>query len=173
MSESNHEDEMKDLFVNTLKAALEPSGITVSTPHIEFAIPPDADMIICRRDDESLSDVTREILAADGLKDYSEPHVAILFYHDEVVDVTQALRTAVAYSYIHSENNSLEDDVFHSFLVITSIFDTDTLKTVNMEQRDVPGVYNCDTVCFTDLTVIVVDELADKPCNAILKSLST
>lgn len=171
MSQSNQENGMKHLFGSILKEVLSPSGIQVSVEEITLTIPPDADIIVCRRDDESLSDVVRDMLLADGLRDNTAPYVMIKF-HDKGELNEDTVRETLAYSYVHYTKQALKRHDLHSFLVVTTKIKTDILKEFTFEQTGKRGVYHSSNPWLETTTVILLDELAVEPHNTMLKSLS-
>ena len=162
---------MKHLFGSILKEVLSPSGIQVSVEEITLTIPPDADIIVCRRDDESLSDVVRDMLLADGLRDNTAPYVMIKF-HDKGELNEDTVRETLAYSYVHYTKQALKRHDLHSFLVVTTKIKTDILKEFTFEQTGKRGVYHSSNPWLETTTVILLDELAVEPHNTMLKSLS-
>ena len=171
MSRSNQENDMNRLLGSVLKEALAPTGIDVSVVSIPLVIPPDADIIACKRNDPSLSGVVRDMLQADGLRDNTSSHVAIHFHREKRLK-KENFRRSFAYSHIYLINQKLERDDLHSFLVVTRKLKADILKRMSCKQTEKNGVYMIDSYWFSPMTVIVLDELDVSPHNEMLKSLS-
>ena len=166
---------MKRLFASILKEVLAPSGIQVSVEKFALTVPPDADIIVCRRDDESLSDVIRDMLLADGLRDNTDPYIMIKFHNTEDLNV-DTFRKTLAYAHIHYVKRELKYRELHSFLIITAKLKmdilTDVLNQLSFEQTDKQGVYRSHAPLSDTITVIVLDEMVVEPHNMMLKSFS-
>lgn len=174
MSSSDQGNKMNNLFGNVMKEALGPSNIQVSSVRIDIAIPPDADVIICRRDDKNLSSVMRDMLQADGLRDNKSPHVMILFHNEGKLDDAVIIRT-FAYANVcrFQHEPELESYDLHGVLVVCDNSNIEILRRHIFEKGSENGVYYTSNKPFLSdsITVIVLDELNAEPHNELLKNL--
>jgi len=154
-----------------LKLLLTPLGITVLTDVKVMTEPPEADILLLRRESDSWTPKQFERLP-DGIRDSTAHHILIEFKATESFS-KEALIQAVAYEYFYKRSQKLTDDEIQTF-VICSIQPQKTNReqygyTIQVQ----PGVYQSKQIAFNHVTLISLNELPDELHNAFLTCVAS
>jgi hypothetical protein len=150
---------------------LTPIGITVLTDVEVMANPPQADILLLKR--ENLPFPTEQLeRLPDGIRDSRAPQILIEFKATQSLSKDTFIQAA-AYEYFYKESQELSDDDIQTF-VISSI----QPQQANREQYGYhitvqPGVYQSDNMAFNHITLISLNELPDELHNAWLTCLAS
>ncbi len=147
-----------------LKFLLTPLGITVLTDVSVMTEPPEADILLLRRERGSWTPEQFERLP-DGIRESTARHILIEFKATESLS-KEALIQAAVYEYFYKRSQKLTDDEIQIF-VICSI----QPQKANREQygytiHQQQGVYQSEQVAFNHITLISLNELSDELHNA-------
>jgi hypothetical protein len=154
-----------------LKELLSPVDIQVLSEVQVVPDPPRADIILLRRGGDTWTKEQLDSLA-DGLRDTGAERLLIEFKYTESI-TDDAFRKLFAYDYLYRESEKLERDQLQSFLVSSKTPNTDILTRYKFEPTQKNGVYVSKMPIFGDMQVILLNELSDKPHNAVLKCFAS
>ena len=159
------------LLARALHELLSPVNIQVLTEVQVVPEPPRADLILLRREGKTW---TKEQLAclADGLRDTDAGRLLIEFKYTESI-TEKAIEKLFAYDCLYRESEKLGRDQLQSFLVSAKTPNTDVLDRFGFGSTKIKGVYRSKAPLVSAIQVILLNEVADKPHNALLKCFSS
>ncbi len=147
-----------------LKSLLTPLGITVLTDVTIMVKPPEADVLLLKRERDNW---TPEQFAQlpDGIRESTAYHILIEFKATESLSKKVFIQAA-AYEYFYKQSQKLNDNEIQTF-VICSI----QPQKANREQygyiiHQQPGVYQTEQTAINHITLISLNELTDELHNA-------
>jgi hypothetical protein len=158
------------ILVRIFQFLLTPDGITVLTDVEVMANPPQADILLLKREHSAWTTEQKERLP-DGIRESKAPQILIEFKATESLSKDTFIQAA-AYEYFYKQSQNLTDDDIQTF-VISAI----QPQQANREQygyriKVQPGVYQSDNIAFNHITLISLNELPDELHNAWLTRLA-
>jgi len=150
---------------------LTPLGITVLTDVQVMAKPPEADILLLKREHPAWTTEQKERLP-DGIRESKALQILIEFKATQSLSKETFIQAA-AYEYFYKQSQDLTDDDIQTF-VISAI----QPQKANREQYGYhiqiqPGVYQSDNIAFSHITMISLNELPDELHNAWLTCLAS
>ncbi len=124
------------LLGTLLEQLLTPVGINVQCDVKVMSEPPEADILLLRRQNRLWTKVQKQRLA-DGIRDTRASHILLEFKYTESVN-EKAFRQAIAYDYFYKTANRLKDGQVQSFLVSAKTPRAATLKNSGYRQGRQP-----------------------------------
>ena len=175
LMDNNEQPKKKTLWHQILgrifQFLLTPLGITVLTDVEVMSNPPEADILLLKR--ENLPWTTEQLeRLPDGIRESQAPQILIEFKATQSLSKESFIQAA-AYEYFYKQSQELSDDDIQTF-VISAI----QPQKANREQygyriKVQPGVYQSDHIAFNHITLISLNELPDELHNAWLTCLAS
>jgi len=159
------------LLGSVLEQLLTPVGITVYTDVPVMSDPPEADILLLRRDSSTW---TQEQLARlpDGIRDSQASHILIEFKYTESVNEDAWLQT-LGYDTFYKRAKHLTATEVQTFLVSAKTPKADTLTEWGYVETAYHGVYRTDDRIFGRIILLSLNQLADEPHNAFFKCFAS
>ncbi|MCP4399548.1 MAG: hypothetical protein GY801_19885, partial [bacterium] len=152
------------LLGTLLERFLTPVGIDVSTNVEVMSSPPEADILLLRRQGWQWSEEQKARLP-DGIRDSDAKHILIEFKYTQSLN-EQALRQAVGYDYFYQASRDLARHDLQTVVVSARTPRSSTLEFLGYELADHAGVYRSRTVLVRNVLLLVANELAETSHNA-------
>ena len=174
------EDDNKETTEKTLwhrilgrifKLLLTPLGITVLTEVSVVTEPPEADILLLRRESDSWTDKQFERLPA-GIRDSTAHHILIEFKATESFS-KEALIQASAYEHFYKNSQKLNDDEIQTFVICAKQPQKANREQYGYKIRVQPGVYQSSHIAFNHITLISLNELPNVLHNAFLTCVAS
>lgn len=159
------------LLAKTLHELLHPVGIQVLTEVPVVPEPPQADILLLRRKEDTWTPRQRALLP-DGLRDIRAGHVLLEFKFTESLN-EEAIYQTFLYDRLYLQTNRLSRDALQSALISSKTPATDILERFGFQQNRTPGVYLSQNPWTSTLRIILLNELADTPGNAPIKCFAS
>lgn len=159
------------LLGNLLKRLLTPTGITVLTDLPVMSEPPEADILLLRRDHKSWTKEQKARLP-DGIRDTRAGHVLLEFKYSESIN-KKVFRQTLCYDYLYGAGQKLKKDEVKTFLISAKTPKETTLKKFAYYPWKKPGIYHSKSTFLEDIPLILLNELSDEPHNAWIKCFAS
>ncbi len=149
-----------------------PLGLVVRPEPAVMTDPPQADILVIRRDDEFWTEAQRERLP-DGIRDSSANHILIEFKATESFNEL-ALQQALGYDYFYRQaQTSLKYDQLQTFVISSMTPQRQTLVSGGFKPSDKLGVYESDSFVFRHIKLILLNELSNEAHNAFIRCFAS
>ena len=155
------------LFGELLKLLLIPVGVDVSVDVKVMDNPPEADVILLRREGDTWTNEQLQYLP-DGIRDVSAQHVLIEFKYSELLN-KKVLRQTGTYEQCYRASKKLKLDELAIFVVMSTTPRKTTLEKYGYYQTEKVGIYQTDNPLADDLTLILLNKLPPEEYNAFVK----
>ena len=155
------------LFGELLKLLLIPVGVDVSVDVKVMDNPPEADVILLRREGDTWTNEQLQYLP-DGIRDVSAQHVLIEFKYSELLN-KKVLRQTGTYEQGYRASKKLKLDELAIFVVMSTTPRKTTLEKYGYYQTEKVGIYQTDNPLADDLTLILLNKLPPEEYNAFVK----
>lgn len=159
------------LLARILKEQLSPVNIQVLTEVQVVPDPPKADIILLRRAGDTWTQDQLDCLA-DGLRDTNAEALLIEFKYTESL-TEDTFEKLFVYNYLYRNSEGLSRNQLQSFLVSAKTPGTTILAHHGFEPTAQKGVYISKVPFIGVMRVILLNELADEPHNAVLKCFAS
>lgn len=103
------------LLGRLLKELLAPTGITVLTDIPVMSQPPEADVLLLRREHKRWTKEQKERLP-DGIRDSLAKHVLLEFKYSESIN-KKVFRQTICYDYLYPSGQKMEDNEVQTFII--------------------------------------------------------
>ncbi len=153
------------------KELLVPTGILVYTDVPVMGDPPEADLLLLRKDQGQWTEEQKSRLP-DGIRDSSAAHILIEFKYTESINKNVLLQT-LCYDYLYKNNQELKENEVQTFLVSSKTPQESTLEKFAWQSADSSGVYESQNPLADSVTLLLLNELADSPHNAWIKCFAS
>jgi hypothetical protein len=159
------------LLGSVLEQLLSPVGILVQTDVPVMSDPPEADIILLRRESPTW---TSEQLARlpDGIRHSQASHILIEFKYTESVNEDAWLQT-LGYDTFYKRAKHLTATKVQTFLVSAKTPQADTLTQWGYVNTEYPGVYHTADRIFGRIILLSLNQLANEPHNACFKCFAS
>ena len=154
-----------------LKRLLTPTGITVITDVPVMSEPPEADILLLRREHKKWTKEQKERLP-DGIRDTDAGHVLLEFKYSESIN-KKAFCQTLCYDYLYRSSQKLKKHEVKTFLLSAKTPNEATLKKFAYYPWKKPGVYHSKNTFLEDILLILLNELSDEPHNAWIKCFAS
>jgi hypothetical protein len=177
---SSEDDDNKETTEKTIwhrilgrifKLLLTPLGITVLTDVSVVTEPPEADILLLKREHDSWTPEQFERLPA-GIRESTARHILIEFKATESLS-KKALIQAAMYEYLYKNSQKLNDDEIQTFVICSIQPQKANREQYGYKIRVQPGVYQSDNIAFNHITLISLNELPDVLHNAFLTCVAS
>lgn len=159
------------LFAGLLEELLTPVNITVQTEVPLLSSPPLGDILLLRRQGEQWTEAQRARLA-DGLRDTQATHVLLEFKYTQSINLI-AFRQAISNDHLYRQSQKLPDEAIATFLISARQPRKAMLKEFHYTATKTPGVYRSRNPLLSGILLLSLNELADTPHNAFIKTFAT
>ncbi len=171
MTKKTNKTRWHHLLARALKELLSPVNIQVLTEVPVTPEPPRADIILLRRTGRRWTRAQRQNLA-DGLRDTDAGRLLIEFkYTESITDL--AIERLFVYDHLYRQSENLKRHQLQSFLISAKTPSTDILKRHGFQPSAKKGIHASRLPMIGDLRVILLNELADTPHNALIKCFAS
>ncbi len=158
-------------FGNMFKTSLTPLGVEVHTGYPVMKEPPEADVIIIRRNQRDWTPEQLKYLP-DGIRDCKAEHIVIEFKYTESVN-EDAFCTAVGYRIFYRRYHKLRNDQLQAFLISSKTPEESTFKEFGYFSETQAGIWQSSHSLLKRIPLISLNDLPDEPHNAFVKLFAT
>ncbi len=158
-------------FGESLQWDLSPVGVPVLPETLVMIKTPRVDILIIRQQETHWTAEQLERLP-DGIRQCTAPYLLIEFKYTQSLSDKAMLQT-LAYDYFYKQSQKLKDEQVQTFLVTGIKPQQDTRKPYGYDNMLYPGVYHSQHQLEKRIQLISLNELADKPYNAVFKLFAT
>ena len=159
------------LFGVLLDSVLTPVGVDVLIDLPVMKTPPEADIVLLRRDSPAWTPEQQAVLP-DGIRDNRAGHVILEFKYTQSL-TEQALRQAVGYDYFYRASQGLAVHDVHTVVVSAKTPYRGTLRRFGYTTIVKPGVYQSTAPLLGRILVLVSNQLEDTVYNAPVKCFAS
>jgi hypothetical protein len=159
------------LLGKLLEELLTPVGIDVSTELPVMADPPEADILLLRRENTKWSEEQSERLP-DGVRDSPAGHILIEFKYTESVNLS-AFRQTVGYDFFYKQSQNMSEHQVQTFLISAKNTHKATLDRFDYSPTDKDGVYRSGNPLLQSIPLLMLNDLSDQPYNAYFKCFAS
>ena len=159
------------LLGSLLEQLLTPVGISVQCDIKVMVNPPEADILLLRRETPQWTAEQFERLP-DGIRDCVATDILLEFKYTESVNET-ALQQTLSYDFFYKRTHHLSANKVKSFLISAKTPHAATLKRFSYEKTCHQGVYHSASPLLEHVTLIVLNELSNDPHNAWIKCFAS
>jgi hypothetical protein len=160
------------IFGQMLEGLLIPLNLEVFTELPVMSFPPEADVVLIRRNKNTWTVRQREFLP-DGIRDSHARYVIIEFKYTESVN-KKALQQALSYDYLFHVHKGIKKKDMQTFLVSSKTPNEDFMSQMGF--RQVPGregVYQSDNEACNAIKILVLNELPNTYHNVYFKCFAS
>ena len=167
----NNKTRWHRLLGSLLEQLLTPVGISVQCDVKVMVNPPEADILLLRRQTPQWTDEQLERLP-DGLRESVASDILLEFKYSESVN-EKAFQQAVSYDYFYKSANKFSHKQVQSFLISAKTPHSATLDEFFYQPSQCKGVYFSKLPLFRHVILIVLNELSNEPHNAWIKCFAS
>jgi hypothetical protein len=159
-------------FLGTmLKTLLSPVGILVQFDFKIMTEPPEADILLIRREGPTWT--TEQLLRLpDGIRDSSARQILLEFKYTESINEA-AFRQTLGYDTFYKRANELTDAEVQTVLMSAKTPRSGTLTEFGYENTKLDGVYRSQNPLLKTIPLISLNELSNEPHNAFVKCFAS
>ncbi len=154
-----------------LEELLTPVDISVITEFQIMTDPPEADILLLRRNKAFWSEEQLNLLP-DGIRDTTANHILIEFKYTESVN-RDALSQALAYDTFYKRTQKLDPGRIQTFLLSSRTPRKIFLETFGYAEKEKQGVYYSNHSMLDVMPIISLNELPDQPYNRFIKCFAS
>ena len=133
--------------------------------------PPKVDILLLRRESASWTPEQLEMLP-DGIRETNAKHVLIEFKYTESL-TRDAILQALGYEYFYRTANGLKPSEVKMFILCAITPQAARLKEFGYRPSSVAGVIVNDYAITKHITLVLLNNLADEPYNAFVKTFAS
>jgi len=159
------------LLGSLLKELLSPMNISVQ-PDVKVMIkPPEADILLLRRDSPKWTAEQKSCLP-DGIRDSNCSHILIEFKYTESIN-QEAFRQALGYDTFYKRSHKIGEKEIQTVLMSAKTPYADTMKKFGYVKTKHEGVYCSNNPILNTILFIDLNELSNEPHNAWVKCFAS
>jgi len=159
------------LLGRMLEELLTPVDITVITEFQIMTDPPEADILLIRRNHPHWTAAQLRLLP-DGIRDTAADHILLEFKYTESVNQS-VLYQALAYDTFYRRVQKLKPERIQTFIISSKTPARRFLREFGYADTTMPGVYFSSNAMLGSLPVISLNELPDEPQNLFIKCFAS
>jgi len=160
------------LLGKLLEELLTPVGITVLTGFPIMTNPPEADVLLLRREGEERWTAEQYARLPDGVRHTAAGHIILEFKYSESVNLS-ALQQAIGYDNFYRRNNQLARQDVQIFLLSSRQPNGRFLETFGYQTSEWAGVYYSKNPMLAKLPIISLNALSNAEHNAFVKCFAS
>ncbi len=150
---------------------LTPLNIEVMTEFPIMNNPPEADILLLRREQPKWTDEQKSVLP-DGIRDTGADHILIEFKYTESVNHA-VLSQALAYDTFYKRAQRLSANRVQTVIISSKTPTKKFIQKFGYTETGLPGVYHSQTPMLEALPLILLNELTDTPHNLFVKCFAS
>jgi hypothetical protein len=155
------------LLARLLELVLSPVNIEVLSDVDVMTKPPEADILLLRRQAGQWTAAQRALLP-DGIRDSKASHILIEFKYTESFN-ENALAQAVGYNFFYKRAKKLANNKLQTVILSAKTPRTETLERLGYFQTQFAGVYRSKIPVFERILLLSLNDLSNEPHNAWIK----
>ncbi len=155
-----------------LEELLTPVGITVMTGFPIMSNPPEADILLLRREGGTQWTAEQYARLPDGIRHSAAAHILLEFKYTESVNLA-ALQQAVGYDSFYRRNNQLTEQEVQTFLLSSRQPNGRFLETFGYQTSEWTGVYTSQNPMLSRLPILSLNTLSAAEHNAYIKCFAS
>jgi len=160
------------LLARMFEELLTPFDITVLSDFPIMSNPPEADILLIRREGPHWTE-EQLLRLPDGIRDTDADHLLIEFKYTESVSKS-AVNQALAYdTFFRNSQQSLTSGQVQTFLLSSKTPSKTTRRSLGYTETLKPGVYGSTNYLLEGLYLIVINELSRSPHNEFVKCFAS
>ncbi|MBF0463123.1 MAG: hypothetical protein HQL87_17285, partial [Magnetococcales bacterium] len=163
----DHKTHWHRLLGKALEESLTPVNVSVQTEVDVVSGSPKADIVLLRREGEGWTE-EQKLWLADGLRDTAAKEELLSFKFTESL-TEDAISHLFVCDHLYRLKQKLKRRDLQSFLLLAKTPNTDIMRRFGFEPEGKAGVYASTLPMLGALRIILLNELADTPHNAVLK----
>jgi len=160
------------LLGKLLEELLTPVGITVLTGFPIMANPPEADVLLLRREGADKWTAGQYARLPDGVRHSPAGHIILEFKYTESVNLS-ALQQAVGYDNFYRRHHQLTEPEVQPFLLSSRQPNGRFLETFGYQESKWAGVYYSQNPMLARLPILSLNALSDAEHNAFVKCFAS
>ncbi len=160
------------LLGKLLEELLTPVGVTVFTGVSIMTNPPEADVLLLRREGGDKWTADQYARLPDGVRHSTAGHIILEFKYSESANLS-ALQQTVGYGNLYRRNKRLAEQDVHTFLLSSRQPNGRFLETFGYQESEWPGVYYSQNPMLARLPIISLNALSDAEHNAFVKCFAS
>ncbi|SLM28394.1 conserved hypothetical protein [Desulfamplus magnetovallimortis] len=169
--EKNQKTRWHRLLGKMLEELLTPVDIAVMTDFSIMSEPPEADILLLRRNLPNWSEEQKSLLP-DGIRDTDAEHILIEFKYTESVNQS-VLNQALAYDTFYKRAKKLSQNRVKTFVLSSKRPTKHFFNKFDYKETSLPGIYKSNAPMLESLTVISLNDLTDEPHNLFVKCFAS
>ena len=154
-------------FGKLCRYSLIPVGLQVETDYPVMEEPPEADIIIIRRNRVRWTKKQLEVLP-DGIRQSKARHILLELKYTESLNDEKFFQAGGYYKFYKDSNNLKKEEV-DVFMVSSKTPSKKFMKAFGYKKTILPGVLKSKIPCFRVIPLISLNDLSDKPYNVMFK----
>ena len=158
-------------FAQALEWDLTPVGVPIFPETVVMSQLPRTDVLILQRQEAAWTAEQLERLP-DGIRQSTARYILVELKYTQSISDDTIIQT-LADDLFYRKSQNLTTDEVQTFLVCAIKPQQDTLKLYGYNNMLYPGVYNSQNRFEKRIQLISLNELADKPYNAVFKLFAT
>jgi len=160
------------LLGRLLKELLTPTGITVLTDVPVMSEPPEADILLIRREKYRTWTKEQKARLPDGIRDSLAKHILLEFKYSESIN-KRVFRQTLCYDYLYPAGQKMEDNEVQSFIISSKTPRESTLREFAYFPAEKSGVYHSKNTFLENIPLILLNELSNEPHNVWIKCFAS
>ncbi len=160
------------LLGKLLEELLTPVGIAVLTGFPIMTNPPEADVLLLRREDQDKWTADQYARLPDGVRHTAASHIILEFKYTESVNLS-ALQQAIGYDNFYRRSNQLTEQAVQPFLLSSRQPNGRFLETFGYQESKWAGVYYSQNPMLARLPILSLNALSDAEHNAFVKCFAS
>ncbi len=160
------------LLGRLLKELLAPAGITVLTDVPVMNEPPEADILLIRREKPGNWTKDQKARLPDGIRDTGANHILLEFKYSESIN-KRVFQQTICYDYLYKSGQKMKPHEVRTFIVSAKTPRETTLKEFDYFTWKKPGVYHSKNKLLKKIPLILLNELSDESHNAWIKCFAS
>ena len=154
-------------FGDMFKVSLIPLDLEVETEFQVMRDPPEADVVIIRRNDPKWTQAQAERLP-DGIRDTTAAHVILEFKYSESVN-EEVICQAAGYYKFYKDHRELKPRELQCFLISSRTPQMSTLETLGYKRAKQAGVYRSEYPVCRLMPLISLNDLSNAQHNMLIR----
>ncbi|MDM8559370.1 hypothetical protein [Candidatus Parabeggiatoa sp. HSG14] len=159
------------LLARLLELVLSPVNIEVLSDVDVMTEPPEADILLLRRQTAQWTEAQRALLP-DGIRESNASHILIEFKYTQSFNKL-ALQQALGYDFFFKQAKQLPGEELQTVVLSARTPRTETLELLGYFKTQFAGVYRSQTPIFEQVLLLSLNDLSNEPHNAWIKCFSS
>ena len=154
-----------------LEQVLSPVGVSVQCDVPIMSNPPEADILLLRRETRQWTEEQR-LRLPDGVRDSTASHILLEFKYTESMNESALIQT-LAYDFFYKRAQHLSAKNVQSYLLSAKTPKATTLQQFGYKATQYAGVYHSTMPTLSYIQLIILNELSNEVHNAWIKCFAS